>query len=134
MADLVAPIGTRELAKKLGKHPCTAWRRLKRIQQEKGEAVVSQGGRYRPLRTSLRALFQADPHLVQLKELEREEIEKVVAERFRARTTALERTNADLVDKVKSLELQLIELRKQIDLAFRGLRILSEDRGGDSTG
>ena len=127
MADLVAPIGTREIAEKRKCSMSTAWRILRRLQAKGGHRVVSQDGPRRPLRTSLKALREADPHSVQLREIERDELRAEIAQQFRSRIAAQEKANIALRETVKSLESQLKELRETVSNLFRGLQALANN-------
>lgn len=126
MAGIIPPIGTKKLAEKLGIHRKNAWVRLRRMRDKHGDRIVTQDGPGRSLRTSLRALKEADPHIVEMKELEREEVEQIVAKRFRSRTTALEKRVSDLEDSNKSLQLQVNSLRETAELLLRGLRAVTK--------
>jgi hypothetical protein len=135
VAELVAPIGTREIAEKYGCHMVTAWRILRRIHDQHGDKTVMQSGgrgRGKRLYTSLKALHDAEPHRVQLKELEREEIEAVIAKRFRDRTATLEKKNAELTVVVNALNLQIKELLASIDSLTTGLQNVTEYCARDS--
>lgn len=134
MADIVAPIGTRVLAEKLGVHRNTAWRKLRKIREQRGDRAVTQDGQGsgHPYRTSIEAIREADPHLVELREIERTELEAEVARRFRARNAALEKANANLREDINLLQSQVQLLRKAVSSLCAALQNVAKGPGVDS--
>jgi predicted ArsR family transcriptional regulator len=122
MADVVAPLGTSALAKKWGVCRKTAWRRLRKLAEVSGARVYSQDGPGRPLRTSVRALNEADRNLVELRKIEIAEIEAAVALRFRVREAALKKTNDELAEQVKALQSQVKSLGDTVEVLLRALQ------------
>lgn len=122
MADITKPIGTAALAERLGVHRNTAWRKLKRIREMRGDRAVTRDGPNGNYRTSIKAIFEADPHLVEMRELERDELEREIAQRFRARNAALEKANEELREKVKHMELQIDALNKALLAVYATLQ------------
>jgi len=101
----------RELARERGVHPQTIRRWLKRLDQKTNGQTIwrDSDAPNAPIRTTLRALRDADPRLVQARELERDlwasEVRATIANSIRSIVRASVREiGADLTNRVERLE------------------------------
>jgi hypothetical protein len=132
VAEIGKLIGTREIAAKRGCHPSTAWRLLRKLRNQGGDAVVAQDGPGLRLRTSLAALRAADSHQVEVRTLEREDLKAEVLKHFRVRNAALEKANVDLRDEINSLKLQVSSLREALSYLTTALQSVARRSASDS--
>lgn len=102
-AKLAKEMTVRELATARGKSVRTIQRWLRRLDRTAGGGVVYRDGNR--MCTTMRALHEADPKLVELRELDREQLDALSKKRLEdaRRIASLENQVKNLIDTVSLL-------------------------------